>query len=193
MSKPLTRILTTIAFLFILGGIAWAAAGGPEPDPWWLQVEKIQSLLLKWIAMLSAVALALVAAFFAVASNIKTRIQALRLETSAKIENLEQRQDRQAAKTGSLQEQVTIVAAATTPNAGPLAEAVKKAAGAAAIAAALALSGCAGSGEGGAWTPADTAAAIGTVERTYGLYDRYQNPQYYRPGPYAPTTNVIVP
>lgn len=45
---------------------------------------------------------------------------------------------------------------------------------------ALSLVGCAGSGEGGAWTPADTSAALGTANQAYGLYDRYQNPAAYR-------------
>lgn len=45
------------------------------------------------------------------------------------------------------------------------------------------LSGCAGSGEGGSWTPQDTAAAMGTINTGLNTYDRYQHPEYYRPQP----------
>lgn len=54
------------------------------------------------------------------------------------------------------------------------------------------FSGCAGSGEGGAWTPSDTAAAAGAINSTLGAYDRYQHPEYYRPS-YAVPGAVLVP
>lgn len=55
--------------------------------------------------------------------------------------------------------------------------------------------GCQGSGTGGSWTPADTAAATSAINSGFGAvnqglqtYDRVANPQYYRPAP-----TVIIP
>lgn len=49
------------------------------------------------------------------------------------------------------------------------------------------LTGCAGTGEGGRWTPQDTAAAVGIVNDGLNAYDHaratyYQQP-YYAPAP----------
>lgn len=64
------------------------------------------------------------------------------------------------------------------------------------VLAVMLLTGCAGSGEGGKWTPQDTAAAtdainggVNALNNGYRTYDQIRNPQYYRP--VVPVTPVV--
>jgi hypothetical protein len=50
------------------------------------------------------------------------------------------------------------------------------------------LASCSGSGPDGRWTPADTAAAVGTINAGVDTYNRITNPHYF----YQPSA-VIVP
>lgn len=52
----------------------------------------------------------------------------------------------------------------------------------------LILSGCAGSGPNGSWTPSDTSATVGAINQGVDVYNRVSHPEYYRPAP-----TVIVP
>ena len=92
-----------IALIILCLPIA-AFAQGAEPAPWWQQVEAIQGLLLKWIAALSAVAIAIVGAVFAVWALFKS-----------KLAEITARQDRLSARANAIDTQLTTVALKTPP------------------------------------------------------------------------------
>lgn len=58
----------------------------------------------------------------------------------------------------------------------------------------LQFTGCAGSGEGGRWTPADTAASMSVINSGIDGYNRIRNPEYfYRPNPAIVPVVPLVP
>ncbi len=82
-----------IAFLFVLfiAVAAFAAdATGPEPDPWWRQVEKTQSLALQWLGALTVIGGAL-ATFIAFVIGKVNELKA-RVEKQADRSDVQQQQ-----------------------------------------------------------------------------------------------------
>lgn len=97
-----TRIVLLIVLILCAFCVRYAfgAESGPEPAPWWMQVEAGQALALKWIATVSIVLTAVI-----------TTVGALWM----KIQELKDRMNRASAEKMALQKQVTELAAQLPP------------------------------------------------------------------------------
>lgn len=109
MKKLFFIALAAFAWMFVCFAFGQVATPeGVEPDPWWLHVEKIQDLLMKWIAMISFVLTGIVGAIFTVWALI-----------NSKLKEIKERQDRDSLRTTEttkhLQSQVTDIAIQTEP------------------------------------------------------------------------------
>lgn len=86
---------------------------GAEPDPWWLHVEKIQDLLMKWIGAATVVLTAVIGLIFTIWTLFKAKLKELETKTAVEITAVKERQDRASETDKHLQDQVTAVAIQT--------------------------------------------------------------------------------
>lgn len=96
--------MKTFIAIAILALTATSIAG-PEPAPWWQQVEEMQGLLLKWITALSIIATALIGAIFSLWALF-----------NSKLNDVRNRQDRASEEKRELQGKVVELAEKLPPN-----------------------------------------------------------------------------
>lgn len=103
-------MIKPILCLLLIVSIAYAQSG-PEPDPWWKQVENWQSLAMKWIAALTVI----VGAMATLAGLVLQKLKQVREFVNDQAEATEKRLDRQTSAIQATQEQVVDIAKAVPP------------------------------------------------------------------------------
>lgn len=88
-----------------------AVAQGPEPAPWWQQVEQTQALFEKWCVALTV----MIAAVAGVITFVITKIFAVKELLHKQKEELDKRLDRQRSDLTSQQAQINTVALNSPP------------------------------------------------------------------------------